>query len=191
MFLIIGLVVAFGAIFGNLGPSYRQRGRTVQDILFSAPAHKLAWDSLFGNSVRLGLLSLAFAVCLGLPLGIAGIVLLIACANIVTLLMARGETRRREIATRLALGGTPGRIVRQMFAESLLVAFLSELVYLQEHEGLAFDQIDIQISGHRLAAELGGAKVGSIDKSIKAVTWHNLKIENTARGLEVEIVFDV
>jgi SHS2 domain-containing protein len=38
---------------------------------------------------------------------------------------------------------------------------------------------------------MGGAPLQSLDKAIKAVTWHHLKIEETARGLEVEIVFDV
>ena len=75
--------------------------------------------------------------------------------------------------------------------ESLLVAFLSELVYYAEQENLGFDDFDIQIKNGRLKAELGGAPLQSISKAIKAVTWHNLKIEETARGLEVEIVFDV
>lgn len=59
-----------GAICGNLGPSYRQRGRTVQEILFSAPEGKPFWESRFGYSVRLGLISLAFAVLVGIPAGI-------------------------------------------------------------------------------------------------------------------------
>jgi len=75
--------------------------------------------------------------------------------------------------------------------ESLLVAFLSELVYALEQEGLAFDQFDLRITGHKLAAEMAGGKIGSVARIIKAVTWHNLKIERTTRGLEVEIVFDV
>lgn len=75
--------------------------------------------------------------------------------------------------------------------ESLLVAFLSELVYYAEQENLGFDNFDIQIKNGRLKAELGGAPLKSMDKAIKAVTWHNLNITETARGLEVEIVFDV
>jgi SHS2 domain-containing protein len=75
--------------------------------------------------------------------------------------------------------------------ESLLIAFLSELVYYAEQENLGFDDFDIQINNGRLKAELGGAPLQSMDKAIKAVTWHNLKIIETARGLEVEIVFDV
>ena len=40
---------ACGLICGNLGPSYRQRGRTVQDILFSPPVDKTFWESRFGG----------------------------------------------------------------------------------------------------------------------------------------------
>jgi SHS2 domain-containing protein len=76
-------------------------------------------------------------------------------------------------------------------SESFLVAFLSELVYYAEQENLGFDDFDIQINNGRLKAELGGAPLKSMDKAIKAVTWHNLNITKTARGLEVEIVFDV
>jgi len=59
-----------GAVCGNLGPSYRQRGRTIQDILFSVPEGKPVWDSRFGYSLRLGLLALAIAVVVGIPAGI-------------------------------------------------------------------------------------------------------------------------
>lgn len=76
-------------------------------------------------------------------------------------------------------------------AEGLLVSFLSELIYIQEQEGLSFVQFEIQVSGSRLSGELVGGKIASLDKPIKAVTWHNLRIGRTPRGLEVEIVFDV
>jgi oligopeptide transport system permease protein len=59
-----------GAVCGNLGPSYRLRGRTVQDILFKPAKGKPFWEAQFGYSARLGLLALTFAIVVGIPVGI-------------------------------------------------------------------------------------------------------------------------
>jgi predicted permease len=71
------------------------------------------------SSVRL-----EYENALWLLLGISGFVLLIACANLAKLMLARADARQKEMAVRLALGASRGRLVRQMLAESLFLAVI-------------------------------------------------------------------
>jgi putative ABC transport system permease protein len=78
--------------------------------------HAMALRDLFvGDSTRRGLNAMLFAV---------GFVLLVACANVAGLLVARGIGRRRELAVRMALGASRARLIRLLFTESLILAVL-------------------------------------------------------------------
>jgi predicted permease len=119
-----------------------------------------------------------FALPLRIIMGVVALVLLIACANITNLLLARAAARQREIATRLSLGAGTARLFRQFLTESLLLSFCGGLL------GLA---VAVWTSGHLFSLIPQGPIPVSLDVHL---SWRVLLFTSTV-SIGVGLLFGI
>ena len=126
------------AIASRIAQQYPEsnKGWTVRTLTF--------YNWLIPESTRQSLLVL---------LGAVGLVLLIACGNVVNLLLARGAARQRELSIRAAMGASRARIARQMIFESALIAVIAAAIGI----GMAYASMQLVIA-------LGPASVPRLDE---------------------------
>jgi predicted permease len=104
---------AYHAIVRELRPETRPRAGAELPQLALEPGHQGFTDSRKGAGRSLAVLA-----------GLAALLLAITCVNIANLMLARGSARQKEIAIRVALGASRGRVIRQLLTESAVLAAL-------------------------------------------------------------------
>ncbi len=122
-------------VLGRLrsGVSAEQANTDLTDV---AERLRATYPNLMGENEGIGLRSFheymvgAIRPTMLILLGAVALVLLVTCANLANLLLARGSARRQEVALRAALGAKGARIVRQLLTENMLLAFTGVLLGL-------------------------------------------------------------
>jgi len=103
-------------------------------------------------------------VALWVLMAAAGCVLLIACANLASLLLARAVSRTREMAVRAALGAGRGRLIRQMVTEAIVLSFAGGVL------GLALAPAGMKVLARLVPDGFPGSALPSIDARLLAFT---------------------
>ncbi|HET9362477.1 MAG TPA: ABC transporter permease, partial [Vicinamibacterales bacterium] len=128
-----------------------------------------------------------FSQPLRVLMAMVGVVLIIACANLATLLLARSGARRQEVGLRLSLGASRSRLLRQLLTESLLLSMIggaigvglayvaSDVLVQIMSRGVDAIVLDLAPNGRTLAftllASLGAGLVFGILPSLRAARW--------------------
>ncbi len=145
---------ALNLIAAQIGREYPQAEKG-QIVVLSQPG-------LFGAAMRPIVLRFT-----AVAMGVVVLVLLLACTNLVNMLLARASERHKEIAIRLAMGAGRARVLRQLLTESVLLALLGsalglafayaavKLVWLKMPVIFGFTQIELQMDWRVLAFTLG------------------------------------
>jgi putative ABC transport system permease protein len=153
-------VFAFGRLANNTGLAAAQAeiSALVQQLADEHPENRGRVGRLLRLSEQVpdGDTRLALATTQGALL----LVLLIACANLANLLLARTQRRQREIALRAAVGATRGRIARQLLTESLVLAGLAGLL------GIALGAAALHVLAAVLAAQLPSWMLPVLDPGV-------------------------
>jgi putative ABC transport system permease protein len=97
-------------------------------------------------------------------LGAVAFVLLIACANVANLLLARAAVRQKEIALRVALGADSARLTKQLLVESVMLSLLGGVV------GLGFAYAGLRVLSHFIPPDIAHADTIAIDGKVLAFT---------------------
>ncbi|HKU77126.1 MAG TPA: ABC transporter permease, partial [Pyrinomonadaceae bacterium] len=192
---------AFLNSFGRLKPGVSIKQAEQSMAALAANIHKQN-SSNEGESLRLEPLQLSMSDDIGrtvmwFTFGLAGFVLLIACANLANLQLVRTAARARELAVRAALGAGRWRLLRHLFTESILVALIGGVISLAVAYGAirfisvrmfgdlpgAGVQLDYKVFGFALLCSLlTGVLFGTLPAWLASRADLNLALRENSRG---------